>query len=74
MCDDPLAACEDADALVVMTPWDEFADIDLTAVAERLEGRLVVDPFAGLDVAECERLGLDYRTLGVSPERKEKAA
>jgi UDPglucose 6-dehydrogenase len=62
---DALDACEGADALAIMTPWDQFRQLDPAMIAARLRGRLVLDPYAILDDAGCARAGLDRRTLGV---------
>ncbi|MBV9861130.1 MAG: UDP-glucose/GDP-mannose dehydrogenase family protein [Alphaproteobacteria bacterium] len=54
------------DALVVMTPWPEFRDLDLRELRERMRGRLLVDPFRVFDAAAAAAAGLSYRTLGRS--------
>lgn len=59
-----LEACLGADALVVMTPWPQFAKIALPEVAKQLRGKLVLDPYALLDAAACRAAGLVYMTLG----------
>lgn len=60
-----LEAVEGADALAIMTPWQEFAAAPLGAVRERMRGRAIVDPFHSLDAASCQRLGFDYYRIGV---------
>jgi UDPglucose 6-dehydrogenase len=62
--DNALAACADADALVIMTPWPEFRSLDPTAIARRLRGRVVIDPFAVFDRAATHAAGLDHIVLG----------
>lgn len=62
----PAAACDGADALVIMTPWAEFRDLQPADIAASLKGRSVIDPYAALDGARCRDLGLDYHTLGVA--------
>lgn len=59
-----LEACEGADALVVMTPWSQFAKLDPVGIAKKLRGKVVLDPYAALKAAVCRTAGLDYRTLG----------
>ena len=61
---DPLAACADADALVVATPWPAFRDADPAAIAAALRGRLVVDPYGVLDADGCRAAGLSQARLG----------
>ena len=64
-----LDACAGADALVVMTPWKQFSKLDPISIAQRLRGKLVLDPYAALNAADCRAAGLEYLTLGVRPER-----
>lgn len=61
---DALAACEGADALVIMTPWPQFRELEPAAVASRLRGRIVVDPFSMLDRAAAAAARLEHVVLG----------
>ena len=61
-----LDACEGADALAVMTPWEQFRKIDPRDLARRMRGRVVLDPYALMNAAACRGAGLAYYTLGVS--------
>jgi UDPglucose 6-dehydrogenase len=60
-----LAACEGADALAVMTPWEQFRKIDPRQLAGRMRGKVVLDPYAVMNAADCRAAGLAYYTLGV---------
>ncbi len=60
----PLAAAEGADALLVMTPWSSYASLPIKELRNLLRGRVIIDPFAVLDEAECRRLGFEYHRLG----------
>lgn len=66
---DRLACLDGADALLILTPWDEYRETSPGEVAERLAGTLVVDPYRVLDGDACRAAGLDWRTLGVALER-----
>lgn len=46
-CSDPLAATDNADALVLMTPWSEYRELDFDAVKTRMNRCYVLDT-AGL--------------------------
>lgn len=61
-----LETCEEADVLVLMTPWGQFSSVDPRQVARSMRGKLVLDPYAVLKADACRDAGLDYRTLGVS--------
>lgn len=59
-------ACENADMLVIMTPWPQFRDLPVAELAERLAGRLIVDPYRTLDRRAAVSCGLEVVALGVS--------
>ena len=60
----PLAACDGADVLVIMTPWKEFRARRPAEFAPRLRGRHLIDPYAVLDGRACRDAGLTYHRLG----------
>jgi len=60
----PLAAAEGADALLVMTPWNSYASIPLKELRNVFRGRVIIDPYAVLDEAQCRDLGFEYHRLG----------
>jgi UDPglucose 6-dehydrogenase len=61
---DAYAAAEGADALVIVTEWDEFRALDLDAVAKRMRGRALVDLRNVYDRLEAERAGLVHFGVG----------
>ncbi len=61
---DALAACAEADAVVVATEWPEFAALDLCALRQVTRGDLLVDGRAVIDPARAAAAGFRYR--GVS--------
>ncbi|MFN4284047.1 MAG: nucleotide sugar dehydrogenase [Alphaproteobacteria bacterium] len=61
----PLDACQDADALLIMTPWKQFRSLTPAAVAAAMRGNIVIDPFRILDPAAARAAGLHHITLGV---------
>jgi len=67
MASSALQATEGADALVILTDWDEFATVDPSALKERLRSPVVVDAAGVLDGARCRRVGLTRVTIGESP-------
>jgi len=64
-------ACRGADALVILTPWREFAAMDVARVRDLLRGDLVIDPFGVLESDHCQDLGLSHVTLGKPANTKE---
>ena len=61
---DPLVVCKGADVVVVLTEWDEFADIDPAEVATLMVGRGVVDTRNLLDRDAWAGQGFDYHGIG----------
>jgi UDPglucose 6-dehydrogenase len=66
---DAYAVAEQADALVIVTEWDEFRALDLAKLASRMRGNLLVDLRNVYDPDEAERAGLNYRGLGRAGSR-----
>jgi UDPglucose 6-dehydrogenase len=62
--DDAYAAAEAADALVIVTEWDEFRALDLDRIAAALRGKVLVDLRNVYDRGEAEAAGLTYYGVG----------
>jgi len=62
--DSPLAACEGADVLAVLTEWKEFSAIDPVLVAEHLNLLKVIDGRNVLDRDVWQAAGFTYRGVG----------
>jgi UDPglucose 6-dehydrogenase len=62
--DDAYAAADGADALVIVTEWDEFRALDLDKIAETMRGRVLVDLRNVYDRDEAEEAGLSYYGVG----------
>ena len=61
---DAYEAAADADALVIVTEWDEFRALDLEKIAETLRGDVLVDLRNVYDREEAEEAGLTYYGVG----------
>jgi UDPglucose 6-dehydrogenase len=62
--DDAYAAADGADALVIVTEWDEFRALDLERIASSLRGKALVDLRNVYDRDEAEDAGLRYYGIG----------
>ena len=69
---DPLGAVNNADVLLIMTPWAEFRKVSPRDIAKAMRGKTVLDPYRVLDCDDALEAGLDYLTLGVPPMRNER--
>ena len=61
---DAYAAADGADAVVVVTEWDEFRALDIDTLAARMRGKVLVDLRNVWDGQEAERAGLTYIGIG----------
>lgn len=59
-----LEVCKGADALLIMTPWDEFRALSPKDIANVLKGDTVIDPYGIVDSAACRQEGLIHFRLG----------
>ena len=62
--EDPYAAMEEAEALAIVTEWDEFRALDFAKVQAKLKGMVVVDLRNIYDREEIEMLGIKYVAVG----------
>jgi UDPglucose 6-dehydrogenase len=63
-CPTAMDAIDGADAVVLVTEWPEFAELDLAEVAMRMRGSLLVDGRNFLDVEAARAAGLTYEGIG----------
>jgi UDPglucose 6-dehydrogenase len=61
---DPYDVCDGADALLVVTEWDEFRWLDFDRVAGLMRNRSVVDARNLLDPAAMRHRGFEYQGVG----------
>jgi UDPglucose 6-dehydrogenase len=59
-----MGVVQDADAVVLVTEWSEFQDLDWHAVAAAMSGKLVLDGRNALDPHAVRAAGLVYEGVG----------
>ncbi len=62
--DDAYAAAEDADALLILTDWAEFADLDLAKLQRTLRYPIVIDGRNLYDPSKMADAGFTYLSVG----------
>jgi UDPglucose 6-dehydrogenase len=62
--DSPLGAIEQADAVVLVTEWSEFLQLEWPEVAAAMRGNVVVDGRNALDPQAVRAAGLIYEGIG----------
>ena len=65
------ALAEGCDALVVVTEWNEFKQLDLARIRELMDGPVLIDGRNIYDPATMEELGFYYRGVGRGYEDQE---
>jgi len=60
----PLAACDGADALVVVTEWKEFRGADFEEIKARLKSPRIFDGRNLYDPAQVKAAGFEYSAIG----------
>lgn len=58
---------QDADAVLLMTPWVAYRGLDLPDLARRMRGRIVIDPYRLLEPQAVTAAGLSLYSIGRAP-------
>src|SRR5688572_26970970 len=71
-CDEPYAALDGADALLLITEWRQFRNPDFRQMKDRLKSPIVFDGRNQYDPGELSQLGFEYYGIGrgLTPRRK----
>ena len=67
--EDAYSVAAGADALVLVTEWDEFRALDLRRLAGTMRAKHLIDLRNVYDPADVERAGLSYRGIGRGEQR-----
>jgi len=63
-CKDIYEAAKESDALLILTEWQEFKDMNLSRVKKLLKNPLVIDGRNIFDPAKMHKLGFKYISMG----------
>ena len=63
-CNDPYEAAESADALLVLTEWNEFKELDLDKIKDLMKSKLIIDGRNIYNPEEMKKLGFNYISMG----------
>src|SRR5689334_13128465 len=66
-CESALKAVENAEALVIATEWEDFANIDLAVVKGKMTTPIVFDGRNLFDPSTMAKLGFRYHSIGRKP-------
>jgi len=71
-CDTPAELAEDADALVLVTEWNEFRELDLADLAKRMVSPILVDGRNLYAPDAVAAAGFDYIGVGRALRRAQQ--
>jgi UDPglucose 6-dehydrogenase len=63
-CEDAYGAGDAADAVVLVTEWNEFRQMDLSVLKDRMHGNVLIDGRNVYDPEQVRALGFDYLGMG----------
>jgi len=63
-CTDPYEVSKDADALLILTEWNEFKEIDLNKIKSLLKNHLIIDGRNIYDPKTLKKEGFTYISIG----------
>ncbi len=63
-CDNAYAVAEEADALVIVTEWNEFKSLNMLQIYNAMRRPVLIDGRNIYEAAEMNRLGFIYRGMG----------
>lgn len=64
LCSDPYELARDADALILVTEWNEFKQLDLPRVAKLMRRRVFIDGRNVYDPKMMQEMGFEYSGVG----------
>ncbi|MCY3780606.1 MAG: UDP-glucose/GDP-mannose dehydrogenase family protein [Chloroflexi bacterium] len=64
MCDNPYSAAAESDALLVLTPWNEFKQLDMRRVLKSMKRPIIIDGRNMYSPDELKAMGFVYRGVG----------
>jgi len=57
-------AVEEANALLIVTEWDEFKEMDLQKVKKAMDNPIIIDGRNVLESSKLRELGFEYYSIG----------
>ena len=64
LCKDPYEVAKDADAVIVVTEWNEFKQLDLEKVKDSMKSPIIFDGRNIYDPTIMREMGFTYRAIG----------
>lgn len=65
LCSNPYEAAQGCDALILLTEWPEFKELNFKKIRAAMQGRIIIDGRNFLDVSRMLELKLEYYPVGI---------
>ena len=65
MCQNPYDVAHDADALLLVTEWNEFKSLDFKQVKDSMKGEVILDGRNIWDPEDMREMGFNYYGIGL---------
>ncbi len=66
-CNDAYGACKNADALLILTEWNEFKELDFKKIKPLLKAPIIIDGRNIYLMGEMQKFGFTYISIGRKP-------
>ena len=63
-CENPYDAAENADAMLILTEWDEFKELDLKKLKSLMKHHLIIDGRNVYNPDDMKKEGFNYVSIG----------
>jgi len=63
-CNDPYEVCKGADALIILTEWNEFKEMDLKKIKSLLSSPIIIDGRNIYSPEDLKKEGFTYISIG----------
>jgi UDPglucose 6-dehydrogenase len=73
-CNDAASAAEHADALVLVTEWPEFGNLDLADLASRMNSAVLIDGRNMFTAEKARAAGFEYSGIGRAGRRSQTSS
>lgn len=67
-----LDVADGADAVLILTPWQEYSAIDLKDLSRRMTGKALIDPYNVMETKDVMAAGMNHHVLGRPTREQEK--
>ena len=64
ICNSAKEAMQNADILVIATPWQEFKNLEVSIIKDQMNGNIIIDPYKILNEKILKKINFNYYCIG----------